>query len=279
MSPLSFVTIFTIGELLTCLALVFALDGGTQAPIFHSPEIRHVLFWLFLGGFVWVIGDIFQQYACKYLGIGRGIPLANTNQLWGLAWGALVFGELAHADWPHRLLVVSGSVVMIAGALAVSTAIASAKENTSTNAAVLRECNRYGLDYGRIAHANAGLYEGPNSSSAEKLDGAKVLYQGTTSVVPTATKNDAGFSPCESTEVQKIPFPQTSANAGNDPSTRRWWDYLIVALAVGIFVWLGLQARVPALPMNFTWLAALSFVLVASALAAGYGLWKANRFS
>jgi glucose uptake protein GlcU len=67
-------------------------------PVFHSPEVKHLIFWLFLGGFVWVIGDLFQQFATKYLGIGRAIPLSNTNQLWGLAWGALVFGELAHAD-------------------------------------------------------------------------------------------------------------------------------------------------------------------------------------
>ncbi len=67
-----------------------------------------VLFWLFLGGFVWVIGDLFQQFAAKYLGIGRGIPLSNTNQLWGLAWGALVFGELANADRQHMLLVIGG---------------------------------------------------------------------------------------------------------------------------------------------------------------------------
>ena len=232
MSPLSFVTIFTIGELVTCFALVLALDGGMNAPIFHSSEIRHVLFWLFLGGFVWVIGDIFQQYATKYLGIGRGIPLANTNQLWGLAWGALVFGELAHADWPHRLLVLFGSLVMIAGALAVSTAIASAKENASTNAALLRECRRYGLDLNHVLAAQAGI--------------------------PQATDAQA-------------------CSAQRD--RRRWWDYLIVALAVGVFVWLGLQARIPTLPMNFTWLTLLVAVLTASALAAGYGLWKANRFS
>jgi glucose uptake protein GlcU len=234
MSPLSFVTIFTIGELVTCFALVFALDGGTRAPIFHSSEIRHVLFWLFLGGFVWVIGDIFQQYATKYLGIGRGIPLANTNQLWGLAWGALVFGELAHADWHHRLLVVFGSLVMIAGALAVSTAITSAKENASTNVAVLRECNRYGLDHHRVLAAQTGIME------------------------------------------------ETSGNTQTDPSMqipRRWWDYLIVAVALGIFIWLGIQARVPTLAMNFTWLGALAAILIASAIAAGYGLWKANRFS
>jgi glucose uptake protein GlcU len=233
MSPLSFVTIFTVGELVTCFVLVLALDGGMNAPIFHSPEIRHVLFWLFLGGFVWVIGDIFQQYACKYLGIGRGIPLANTNQLWGLAWGALVFGELAHADWPHRLLVVFGSLVMIAGALAVSTAIASAREQASTNSALLRECNRYGLNYNRILTAQAAI--------------------------PQPSSNPANSAP-------------------SDP--RRWWDYLIVAIAVGFFLWLGLQARVPTtLAMNFTWLAVLSVILVASALAAGYGLWKTNRFN
>ncbi len=55
---------------------------------------RDVLFWLMLGGFIWVIGDLFQQYAAKYVGISRGIPLSNTNQLWGLLWGIFVFGEL-----------------------------------------------------------------------------------------------------------------------------------------------------------------------------------------
>src|SRR5579872_4641852 len=39
MNPLSFVTIFTVGELGTVLALVLALDGGTQAAVFHSPEV------------------------------------------------------------------------------------------------------------------------------------------------------------------------------------------------------------------------------------------------
>ena len=56
-----------------------------------------------------MIGDLYQQYAAKYIGIGRGIPLSNTNQLWGLAWGVLVFGEFAgprrHGArwwWPGR---------------------------------------------------------------------------------------------------------------------------------------------------------------------------------
>src|SRR6201989_764252 len=132
MNPLSFVTAFTVGELGTVLALTLILDGGVHSTAFQLFNMPGVLFWLFLGGFVWVIGDLFQQFAAKYLGIGRGIPLSNTNQLWGLAWGALVFGELAGADRQHMLLVIGGSVMMILGALAISTAVASAKENSST---------------------------------------------------------------------------------------------------------------------------------------------------
>ena len=156
MNPLSFVTVFTVGELGTVLALTLALDGGLHSSAFQLFRVPGVLFWLFLGGFVWVIGDLFQQFAAKYLGIGRGIPLTNTNQLWGLAWGAWVFGELAKADRQHRWMVIGGSVIMILGALAISTAVASAKEGSSTNEAVLRECRRYGLNYQRTMMAQAG---------------------------------------------------------------------------------------------------------------------------
>lgn len=225
MNPLSFVTVFTVGELGTCFALVLALDGGTHAAVFHSAAIRHMLFWLFLGGFVWVIGDLFQQFATRFLGIGRAIPLSNTNQIWGLAWGALVFGELAHADASRRLLVVAGTVVMIAGAIAVSTAVAGAREQTSMNQALERECSRYGLDFDRVM----------------------LVYSG-------------------------------SREAGGD-ARRHWWDYAILAAGAGVFLYLGLNARVPALAMNYAWLWALVVVLVVSAAACAWGLWKATRFS
>jgi glucose uptake protein GlcU len=235
MNPLSFVTVFTIGELVTCFALVLTLDGGTKAAIFHSPETRHLIFWLFLGGFVWVIGDIFQQFATKYLGIGRAIPLSNTNQLWGLAWGALVFGELAHTDWSHRLLVVSGSLVMILGALAVSTAVATERESFSINQALLRECNRYGLNYDRVIACYHGSEAGADNQS-----------------------------------------PSVQAT---NKSARSWWDYAIVTAAIGVFVYFGVNARVPSLAMNFFWLAVLVLVLVAAALLSGWSLWKTTRFS
>lgn len=156
MNPLSFVTAFTVGELVTMLVLTWTLDGGRNSSVFAIAQSGQFLFWLFLGGFVWVIGDMFQQFAAKYLGIGRGIPLSNTNQLWGLAWGALVFGELANADARHKLLVVGGSVVMIIGALFISTAKASAAENSSRNEALERECDRYGLDYNETLMAQSG---------------------------------------------------------------------------------------------------------------------------
>jgi glucose uptake protein GlcU len=156
MNPLSFVTIFTVGELGTMLILTWTLDGGVHSSALRLLQSKQLLFWLFLGGFVWVVGDLFQQFATKYLGIGRGIPLSNTNQFWGLAWGALVFGELASADRGHLTLVIAGTVLMILGALAISTAVASSRENLSKNDALERECHRYGLSYQEVLLAQSG---------------------------------------------------------------------------------------------------------------------------
>jgi glucose uptake protein GlcU len=156
MNPLSFVTAFTIGELVTVGTLAVTLGGGVHAMTMELQHAHAVLFWLFLGGFVWVIGDLFQQFAAKYLGIGRGIPLSNTNQLWGLAWAALVFHELAGADRQHKLLLIAGSIAMIAGAALISSAAASGREHSSRNEAILRECDRYGLDYYKTLSAMTG---------------------------------------------------------------------------------------------------------------------------
>jgi glucose uptake protein GlcU len=225
MNPLSFVTVFTVGELGTVFALLLALDGGANAAIFHSPETKHLLFWLFLGGFAWVIGDLFQQFTTKYLGIGRGVPLSNTNQMWGLAWGVLVFGELAHADMAHKLLVAAGSLVMIVGALVVSTAVATEREQASTHETLVRECERYDLDYERVQNAYSG-------------------------------------------------------REGGDRDERRgWWDYAILAAAGGVFVYLGLNARMPALEMNIGWVWVMTGVAVATACGCGFALWKTTRFS
>ncbi len=225
MNPLSFVTVFTVGELATVFALAAIFDGGVT-NVFHSLEqARPVLFWLFLGGFCWVIGDLFQQYAAKYIGISRGIPLSNTNQLWGLAWGALVFGELAHmAD--TRVLIIGGSLIMIAGATAISFAEAPADEQRHWRQAMERECARYGLDRERVAAAVMG-------SDASK--GAR--------------------------------------------APRRWWELLIVAAAVSVFIWRALLTEPQSIDLDVPWLltiAAASLAVLAGAVAV---LWKRTRFA
>jgi drug/metabolite transporter (DMT)-like permease len=148
MNPLSFVTFFTIGELGMMGALALAYSGA--APLWRQlTEARGVIFWLMLGGFVWVIGDLFQQYAAKYVGISRGIPLSNTNQLWGLLWGILVFGELHTKSHATYLQVIGGSLLMILGVGAIAASSAAGKEQVRWKEAALRESERYGvpIDY------------------------------------------------------------------------------------------------------------------------------------
>jgi drug/metabolite transporter (DMT)-like permease len=226
MNPLSFVTVFTLGELGTMALLAATFGGGAARLHAELYMARHVVFWIFLGGFCWVIGDLFQQYATKYIGIGRGIPLSNTNQLWGLAWGVLVFAELAHVSNEGRWMVVLGSLLMIAGAVFISSAAAPAREQASGRDAISRECEKYGLRFEDCVAAQFGTMHG----DAEK-------------------------------------------------GKRPWWDILIVAAAVTIFLWLGLQAQVPPLEMNLVWTAALCVVLVFAAIGCGWLLWKRTRFT
>ena len=145
MSPLSFITFFTVGELGMMIVLAVVYSGGFTPLLNEMTTARHVLFWLLLGGFVWVIGDLFQQYAVKYAGITRGIPLSNTNQLWGLLWAVLVFGELRGTDAPIGQ-VIGGSLVMALGAAVIAFASVSRRERVSWQAAATREGDRYGVD-------------------------------------------------------------------------------------------------------------------------------------
>jgi drug/metabolite transporter (DMT)-like permease len=151
MNPLSFVTIFTFGELGTVITLGAIFFGGFGHLATELDRARPMLFWPFLGGFCWVIGDLFQNFAAKYIGIGRGIPLSNTNQLWGLAWGALVFAEFTGLTLSGKLLIITGSLVMIAGALSISTAAPQGMELTNWNAAMNREVTRYSLNPEEVA--------------------------------------------------------------------------------------------------------------------------------
>jgi drug/metabolite transporter (DMT)-like permease len=153
MNPLSFVTFFTFGELGMMSALAISYLG--LARLWHElTSARDVLFWLMLGGFIWVIGDVFQQYAAKYVGISRGIPLSNTNQLWGLLWGIFVFGELHGSGTSTYMQVVGGSLLMMLGVAAIAFSAATGEEQMQWKAASRRECARYSLP---IDHVEARM--------------------------------------------------------------------------------------------------------------------------
>jgi glucose uptake protein GlcU len=144
MNPLSFITFFTFGELgmMTTLALSY---NGLAVLWNELVQARTVIFWLMLGGFIWVIGDLFQQYAAKYIGISRGIPLSNTNQLWGLLWGILVFGELHGKSQTIYLEVIGGSLLMMLGVGAIALSSAIGQEQKHWKEAAQREGQRYGV--------------------------------------------------------------------------------------------------------------------------------------
>ncbi len=146
LNPLTFLTFFTFGEMTTMTVLAVGLARGWSPFWRELTSNSPVLFWPLLGGFMWVVGDLFQNYAAKYVGISRGIPLSNTNQLWGLVWATMVFGELHGLRWNISAQVTAGSLLMAAGALAIAFSSATPDEYTSWKEAAKRESDLYGID-------------------------------------------------------------------------------------------------------------------------------------
>jgi drug/metabolite transporter (DMT)-like permease len=174
MNPLSFITFFTVGELVTMISLAVGYRGAT--PLWHElVGARTVLFWLMLGGFVWVLGDLFQQYATKYVGISRGIPLSNTNQLWGLLWGILVFHELQGGTRTVYTQVITGSLLMAAGAVAIALSSATEREHSSWRSAADREGQRYGIEDEYVRAGMEGRAFGAPQRSRTLLDWILIL--------------------------------------------------------------------------------------------------------
>jgi glucose uptake protein GlcU len=174
MSPLAFVTFFTVGEL-GCMGIIALAINGASATAIELNAARGVLFWLMLGGFVWVMGDLFQQYAAKYVGISRGIPLSNTNQLWGLLWGTLVFGELRRSG-VSLPLVVAGSLIMAIGAAAVALATTGDTEHDRWREAAEREARRYGVDLEWVRARLVGTPLRPCEAHLDRLDPGGNFY-------------------------------------------------------------------------------------------------------
>ncbi|MGH9695772.1 MAG: GRP family sugar transporter [Bryobacteraceae bacterium] len=151
MNPLTFLTFFTFGEMTTVTLLAVVFLGG-PGPFWRELAANgNILFWPLLGGFMWVVGDLFQNYAAKYVGISRGIPLSNTNQLWGLLWAILVFRELHGLTGNVYAQVIGGSLLMAAGAVAIAFSSASESEYASWREAAQREIDLYGISPSYVA--------------------------------------------------------------------------------------------------------------------------------
>src|SRR5713226_71661 len=224
MNPLSFVTFFTFGELGMMSALAVSYLGVT--PLLRELQsARDVLFWLMLGGFIWVIGDLFQQYAAKYVGISRGIPLSNTNQLWGLLWGTLVFGELHGRGHSLYVQVIGGSLLMMLGVAAIAFSSATGKEQSRWKQAAHRESQRYHI--------------APDYVEA-RMDGRQA--------------------------------------ASEARPSRTALDWLLVAVASGVFIFFGATARLPQIPLNWPPALLLSAATLTLLLICGAMLHRTTHF-
>ena len=225
MNPLSFVTFFTFGELGMMSALAIGYLG--LSPLWHElNSARDVLFWLMLGGFIWVIGDVFQQYAAKYVGISRGIPLSNSNQLWGLLWGIFVFGELRGSGVSTYSQVIGGSLLMMLGVGAIAFSSAAGKEQAQWQEASHRESRRYNLSEDYVE---------------ARMQGKQM--------------------------------------AGEVRPPRTLWDWILVTIATGIFVFFASLARAPR--MSFHWAPAVLLIIATTVLllVCGTTLWRTTRFN
>jgi glucose uptake protein GlcU len=225
MNPLSFVTFFTFGELGMMTTLTVSYLGF--AVLWRElVSARAVLFWLMAGGFIWVIGDLFQQYAAKYLGISRGIPLSNSNQLWGLLWGIFVFGELHGSGASTYMQVIGGSLLMMLGVAAIAFSSTTGAEQVQWAAATQRECRRYGMD---------------SRFAAARMQGEDLAEGG---------------------------------RVGRGPL-----DWIVVAVATGVFLFFATLAHAPSLPFNAPIAALLSAAIVILLAICGVRLWRTTRFN
>jgi drug/metabolite transporter (DMT)-like permease len=224
MNPLSFVTFFTIGELgmMGTLAVSFLGIGPLWRELISAKD---VLLWLMLGGFIWVIGDLFQQYAAKYVGISRGIPLSNSNQLWGLLWGVLVFGELHGRGFSLYAQVIGGSLLMMAGVGAIAFSSATNEEQTCWKAAANREATRYGIS---------------SEDVAARMQG--------------------------------------EAAAGDKGSSRSGLDWVLIAIATGIFVFFGSIAHAPQIAFHWAPALLLTAATLALLIVCTLTLWRTTKF-
>src|SRR2546430_11563972 len=89
--------------------------------------------------------------------------LSNTNQLWGLVWGLLVFGELRGGAATTYGQVIGGSLLMALGAVAIALGSPTGAEHRRWQEGATPESDPHGIDpaYVRAALARANASQSP----------------------------------------------------------------------------------------------------------------------
>lgn len=61
--------------------------------------------------------------------------------------------------------------------------------------------------------------------------------------------------------------------------TRKWFDWILIAMATTVFVWTGMVARWPSMDVNWPTVAALIVIALTLFASAALALWKVTRFN
>lgn len=60
---------------------------------------------------------------------------------------------------------------------------------------------------------------------------------------------------------------------------RGWWEYLVAAAAIAMFVWLAIGAEAAPIHADPVWMAILIVATLVLLFVCGYQLWRRTRFS
>jgi len=159
-----------VGEVVMMVALALADRGGVA----HSPRNSPARATSCSGscsagscGWWAICSSSMRREICRHQ---PGIPLSNTNQLWGLLWGLLVFGELRGGAATTYGQVIGGSLLMALGRSAIALASATGAEHRHCRRRRRVEGARYGIDRRTSAPRSAGESSSASPSPRTWLD-------------------------------------------------------------------------------------------------------------
>ena len=129
------------------LALALAFDGGVAGLGAELSRARPVLFLALLGRILLGAGGFIPAMRRQISRHRTGHPAFQYESTVGPGLGRAGVWRTG-AEARRTQVVVAGSLLMIAGAIAIGYAEPAVAELASWQQAMWRECDRYGLDRG-----------------------------------------------------------------------------------------------------------------------------------